>query len=326
MAYSDVSYPRIQPWPCLESGAMSTGNQDPPPYNSQFTDLGVSVIDQAPESRFQPQFPIYFSKKGVLSVSIIKCVVGSIQLILGIINIIHVPHWTSEVAAPIWCGVLFVVNGIIGCVLWKRRSKCLMGAFCGLSVASFVLSTVMLVGCSLSLDYFADDGNFTPGWTICDVGDYSRGYCYPLILLPRSVVETSLGLLGFLMALIVIELGSSISAIFYSCKAYSSIGCCELIPNQRRQQPRLQQQQLQQQQQRTQETSFAATQGANPCSAILNVIISLPGASYLVDTVRSGQNESQAQTVRVTIHPCDSMQTNGSNEQTDAPGSFNNVS
>ena len=104
MAYSDKSHSRIQP--CLESGAMATRNQEPSPYISQFTDSGVSVIDQAPESRIQLQFPIYFSKKGVLSVSIIKCVVGSIQLILGIINIFNVPHWTSEIAAPIWCGFL----------------------------------------------------------------------------------------------------------------------------------------------------------------------------------------------------------------------------
>ncbi|XP_065058671.1 uncharacterized protein LOC135686381 [Rhopilema esculentum] len=301
---------------------MATGNQRTTPYNSRFTDLGVSVIDQAPESRIQLQFPIYFSKMGVLSVSVIKCVVGSIQVILGIINIFYVPHLSSEIAAPIWCGVLFVSNGIIGCVLWKSRSKCLIRAFCGLSVVSLVFSTAMLIGCSLSLNYFADDYNYE--W--CSYNYHTMGYnsCYKSRLLPVSIVRTSIGLLGFLMALILIELGCSIAAVFYSCKAYSKccstclikdccvcVGCCECdtMPLD----------------QRTQETSFVATQRANPCSTLLNVVISLPGASYLVDTVRSGQNESQAQTVRMTIHPSDSMQTNGSNEQTDAPGSFTGV-
>eukprot|EP00795_Rhopilema_esculentum_P000746 gene746-10464_t len=131
------------------------------------------------------------------------------------------------------------------------------------------------------------------------------------------------------MVLIVIELGCSIAAVVYSCKAYSKccttclvddccacVGCCEcdtslLTLNQPWQQHgqqlqpinrRSQEHQMIQQQQQLREAFSGVSQGANPCSALLNVIISMPGASYLVDTVRSGQNDSQAQTVAVTVH------------------------
>eukprot|EP00795_Rhopilema_esculentum_P000748 gene748-10468_t len=76
-----------------------------PPYN-QLGDTGVFVVNQQPQLRRQFQFPIRFQSGPVLAVSIVKCIIGSLQFLFGIINIIFVPFFTSYVAFPIWCGLL----------------------------------------------------------------------------------------------------------------------------------------------------------------------------------------------------------------------------
>ncbi|XP_065058661.1 uncharacterized protein LOC135686373 isoform X2 [Rhopilema esculentum] len=373
--------------------AMAHQSNDPP-YN-QLGDTGVFVVNQQPQLRRQFQFPIRFQSGPVLAVSIVKCIIGSLQFLFGIINIIFVPFFTSYVAFPIWCGLLFLANGVIGCILRKVKSKCLIAAFCGLSIASLVLTVLMLVLYVISLVYFIA---LDTGFTSC--GTYG---CSFIRTIASSTVEASIGLLGFLMLLILIELGCSIAAVFYSCKAYSKccstclikdccacVGCCECdtrrlndniqpaaielgrqnfqSPNQygrdnlprahqqtQQQQPLPQPQSLSQQaplsqqqllsQQRllshqqlmAQQQLLAQQQplpqqlplfqqqalsqqhqafGPNPCSALLNVIINMPGASYLVDTAKPGQNNLQVQTTSSAIHPRDGMQPHGSSQHT----------
>eukprot|EP00795_Rhopilema_esculentum_P000747 gene747-10466_t len=302
----------------------------PPPYNQQIGETGVFVVNQQPQSRRQFQFPISFPPGPVLAVSIGKCIIGSLYIIFGIVNIFVIPYFTSYIAFPTWCGLL-------------------IAAFCALSITSLILTVIMLVFYSISLNYFTDSRFY---YYTCSY----YGSCYYIRVISSSTVEASIGLLGFLMLLILIELGCSIAAVVYSCKAYSKccstclindccacVGCgeCDTRPlnntnQQLRQQggqslqpqnqfsygqyPQTQQQQQPEQQQlmQQQQATIGVTQGANPCSALLNVIINMPGASYFVDTVRpgqnQGQNDSQAQTVCVTIHPRDGMQPSGSSQ------------
>ena len=78
----------------------------PPPYNQQIGETGVFVVNQQPQPRRQFQFPISFPPGPVLAVSIVKCIVGSLYFIFGIVNIFAIPYFTSFVAFPIWCGLL----------------------------------------------------------------------------------------------------------------------------------------------------------------------------------------------------------------------------
>ncbi|XP_065058667.1 uncharacterized protein LOC135686376 isoform X2 [Rhopilema esculentum] len=324
----------------------------PPPYNHynhQLGDTGVFVVNQQPQSRRQFQFPISFPPRPVLVVSIAQCIIGSLYFIFGIVNIIVIPYFTSYIAFPVWCGLVILANGIVGCCVLKMKSKCLFGAFCGLSITSLILTVVMVIFYSISLDYF-DNSSFL------GLSCNSYGYCYNFRTLSKSIKEASIGLLGLLVALILIELGCSIAAVVYSCKAYSKccttclgedccacVGCCEcdaspLTPHQPLRQQggqnlQLQNQfgygqypQTQQQPLFQQLNAMGVKQGDNPCSVLLNVIINMPGSSYLVDTARSGQNDSQVQTMSSTIHPRDGMQPSGSSQHTAEEGQAVNPS
>ncbi|XP_065058668.1 uncharacterized protein LOC135686377 [Rhopilema esculentum] len=325
----------------------------PPPYNQLLGETGVFVVNQQPQSKEKFQFPIRFPPRPVLVVSIAQCIVGSLHFIFGLVSIFVVPYFTSYVAFPVWCGLVILANGVIGCCLWKVKSKCLIGAFCGLSITSLILTAIMLTFYSIGLRYFVKSHFLKYN---CYFSQSFLANCFYSRTLSKSTVVASIGLLSVMVALLVIELGCSIAAVFYSCKAYSKccttchgddccacVGCCEcdtspLIPNQPLGQQDGQDLQLQNQfgygqypqtqlQSLLQQlNAIRATQLANTSSTLLNALINMPGASYLVDTARSGQNDSQVQTMSSTIHPRDGMQPSGSSQHTAEEGQAVNPS
>lgn len=73
-------------------------NPEPPPY--------IVVNQQPPQQpQQQSQFPISFSIRIVFVFAILKCIIGFMEFVVGIVNIFAVGYFTSVVAFPIWCGL-----------------------------------------------------------------------------------------------------------------------------------------------------------------------------------------------------------------------------
>ncbi len=67
---------------------------------------GVTVVNQTPLVA-NLTFPISFNHNAVAVVSILKCIIGFLQFVIGIVDAAALSYyWTSDVAFPIWCGIL----------------------------------------------------------------------------------------------------------------------------------------------------------------------------------------------------------------------------
>merc|ERR1712141_383242 len=188
------------------------------------------VIDQRPSRR--EAFPYSLSVNGILVFSILKCFVGSLLFITGIVNVAIVKYDTM-IAFGIWCGLTILANGIIGCILKFKQNKCLIGSFLGLSITSLIFDVSMLSFYSVVLDYFVT---------------YFRYYCYYSHYQPwrcdyseyYSAKNLGIGITSFLIFLGSWELACSIGSVVLSGKAYckccntcdaddscTCLGCCE---------------------------------------------------------------------------------------------------
>ncbi len=100
-----------------------------------------------------------------------------------------------------------------------------------MSLSSLFFSVVMLAFNSVALAFFSDNSNFCY---------YPDPYSSTCIYYNSNKQDIGTGMTIFLEVLIILELGGSIGAVVYSCKAYSKccntcdcldagtfVGCCE---------------------------------------------------------------------------------------------------
>ena len=66
-----------------------------PPY--------VVVNQQPPQHN---RFPISFNLTIVFVFGILKCIIGFLEFVFGVVNIFFLYYFTSYVAFPIWCGLI----------------------------------------------------------------------------------------------------------------------------------------------------------------------------------------------------------------------------
>eukprot|EP00112_Aurelia_sp_Birch-Aquarium-sp1_P003159 Seg1353.6 transcript_id=Seg1353.6/GoldUCD/mRNA.D3Y31 product="hypothetical protein" protein_id=Seg1353.6/GoldUCD/D3Y31 len=105
-----------------------------------------------------------------------------------------------------------IANGIVGCITNVKQNSCLLGAFLGLSISSLILSTTMAAMHSWYLVIISKDSR-AYYWT-------DRKHWY----VPESHYEAAVGVSGFLVGLIVVELVCSIIAVVLALKPYCK--CC----------------------------------------------------------------------------------------------------
>jgi len=284
-------------------------------FNQQQSSInsGFVVINQQPSRR--EVFPYRLQTSWILAFGIVKCILGSLLLITGIVNVAIVKYDT-KIAFAIWCGLTIIVNGVIGCILKYKQTKCLIGAFLGLSITSLIFSISMVSFYSVVLEYFVNLENYR-----CHYG-YYRYWCYYII--SNDAKKLGIGVASFLIALTVLELACSIGSVVVSCKAFSKccntcdandccsyLGCCECdcIPlntqqgaqpvaptysgHQNIQMSSFQPPPYQPNQQRAQ---------SNPCSDVVSFIINIP--SYVFGTA----NGTQLSAINVNLQPVTSNQ------------------
>ena len=81
---------------------------NPPPYNTlgEHRNQQFIVVDQQPPRITNETFPLNLPLKWILGFSITKCVLASIMVIMGIVNLaVEAKYLTSYIAFPIWCGL-----------------------------------------------------------------------------------------------------------------------------------------------------------------------------------------------------------------------------
>ncbi len=66
----------------------------------------LQIVNEEPQPSDYTTFPLSYKRGPVLIISILKCVIGFIQITVGIANIFVVPYFISWIAFPVWCGIL----------------------------------------------------------------------------------------------------------------------------------------------------------------------------------------------------------------------------
>jgi len=296
-------------------------------FNQQQSSInsGFVVINQQPSRR--EVFPYRLQTNWILAFSIAKCILGSLLFITGIVNVAIVKYDT-QIAFAIWCGLTILANGIIGCILKCRQTKCLIGAFLGLSITSLIFSISMASFYSVVLEYFVNFRRFDC-YVYYNYNGYHSYRC--TMLMKSSVKDTGIGITSFLLTLVVFELACSIGSVAVSCKAYSKccntcntydcctcLGCgeCDCIPlnTQQGAQPAVQGYSGHQNMQMSsfQPPSYQPNQQraqSNPCSDVVSFIINIP--SYVFGTT----NGTQLSAINVNLQPVTSNQQTSLDQQ-----------
>ncbi len=73
---------------------------------------GVTIVNQIPITN--STFPISYKPKSVLAVSALKIIIGFLQIVIGIVDVVLQPdYWAFYTASPIWCGVLVGTTALL---------------------------------------------------------------------------------------------------------------------------------------------------------------------------------------------------------------------
>ena len=87
---------------------------NPPPYahnvQQEQQNQGFIVVDQQPPTRSE-RFPYSLPIKCIFAFSITECVIASIMIIMGAVNLgMNVNFITTYIAFPIWCGLTVSIS------------------------------------------------------------------------------------------------------------------------------------------------------------------------------------------------------------------------
>ena len=92
----------------MAQASFPQGEKNPPIYvhneEQERQNQAFIVVDQQPPTRSE-RFPYSLPIKWIFAFSIAECVIASIMIIFGIVNLsMLILHFTTEIAFPIWCG------------------------------------------------------------------------------------------------------------------------------------------------------------------------------------------------------------------------------
>ena len=81
----------------------TTMSQQYSTFHNEPLPLPYLVVNQQPPQL--SHFPISFSFNTAFILGILKCAIGFVEFVLGVVNIFAVDYFTSFIAVPIWCGL-----------------------------------------------------------------------------------------------------------------------------------------------------------------------------------------------------------------------------
>ncbi len=95
-----------QPQPSIMMSNMGYQGGNQFQSTPQPTMPGMTIVDHTPITN--STFPISYKPKSVLAVSILKIIIGFLQLVTGIAYIVEISDriFASSSAVPVWCGIL----------------------------------------------------------------------------------------------------------------------------------------------------------------------------------------------------------------------------
>ncbi|XP_070576382.1 membrane-spanning 4-domains subfamily A member 4A-like [Ptychodera flava] len=176
------------------------------PQQHEQSQSQVQVLQTYAPQQFQPTIRNGtrpgFAKRTITALSFCQFLLGGTTVALGIVAIV-IECVSSEIGCGIWCGVFFMVSGLLGLISASKKTNGLIITSMVLSVVSASLFAPVLLSASVAMIFQEEYGN----------DDY---FYYDACL----VVESLLGLMAATEAVIAI-----ISSAF-CCRAV----CCDPPP------------------------------------------------------------------------------------------------